>query len=371
MISNVGKTFIVFDLGMRVARGKQWSGKETDRGLVVYIAGEGAGGMKRRIAAYLKHHGIEDPSDIPFALVPEMINFRDPQSVEAFVATLKEIGAHFGMPARWIIVDTLSRALAGGNENASEDMSALVRGADQVRSATGAHLTFIHHTGKDELKGARGHSSLRGAVDSEVEIRRAEGGAIFVTATKQRDLETGRPFAFRLTKVEVGTNHRGKTVTSCIVEEAIIEPTLTEVEHEAIEILDTMLFDSQAAHVDVAGWRKAVMSTDGLLSGRTPEAKSKQWQRLRDSLKKKEIIEICEDKVRVKHWRSDTLDKSGQSELCPLGHQADGLDTPLEGCPVSGAPDTPRAVDRELTSKCTPAGVGKIATAVGDLGPIR
>ena len=299
--ANVGKTFIVFDLAMRAARGKKWSGKETDRGLVIYIAGEGAGGMKRRIAAYLKHHGIEDASDIPFVLIPEMINFRDPQSVEALVATVKEIGAHFGMPVRWIIVDTLNRALAGGNENASEDMGALVRGADRVRVTTGAHVTFIHHTGKDELKGARGHSSLRGAADTEVEIRRAEGGAISVTATKQRDLEIGRPFAFRLAKVELGTNKRGKTVTSCIVEEAVIKPALSEVEHEALEILNTMLFDSEATNVPLAQWRKAVVATDGLLPGETPDARSKQWQRLRDGLKKKGAIDICDGKVWTKH----------------------------------------------------------------------
>lgn len=269
--ANVGKTFIVFDLAMRVARGEQWSRKQTDRGLVVFIAGEGAGGMKRRILASLKHHGVEDASKIPFALIPDTVNFREPESIETFVATLQEISAHFGMPVRWIIVDTLSRALAGGNENAPDDMGALVRGADRLRTATGSHVSFIHHTGKDETKGARGHSLLRAAVDTEVEIRRVEGaqGAISVTVTKQRDLEIAQPLVFRLVTVELGTNRRGKPITSCVVEETAIKPVLTETEREAMEILTTLLFDGDAPHVKLAVWREAIMSRDDLLTGQS------------------------------------------------------------------------------------------------------
>jgi hypothetical protein len=89
-------------------------------------------------------------------------------------------------------------------------------------------------------------------------------------------------------------------MTSCVVEEAVIKPVLTEVEREAVEILNTMLFDSEAAQIGLAEWRGTVMSTDRLLSGATPDARSKQWQRLRDGLKKKGVIEICDDKVWMK-----------------------------------------------------------------------
>ena len=301
--ANVGKTFFAFDLAMRVARSEPWSRKQTDCGLVVFIAGEGAGGVRRRIAAYLKHHGIEDPSGIPFALIPEMVNFRDPNAIETFITTLQEISANFGAPVRWVIVDTLSRALAGGNENAPDDMGALVRGADRVRVVTGAHLSFIHHTGKDETKGARGHSLLRAAVDTEIEIKRIGGarGAIAVTVTKQRDLDIGPPLAFQLATVELGTNRRGKPVTSCIVEEATIKPVLTEAEQEASGILETMLFDAQLPHVGLSAWREAVMSRPGLLTGQTGDSKKKQWQRLRDALKKKGVIVTSGNDVWLKH----------------------------------------------------------------------
>jgi hypothetical protein len=109
--------------------------------------------------------------------------------------------------------------LAGGNENASEDMGALVMNADRIRKETGAHLSFIHHCGKDAAKGARGHSLLRAATDTEVEIARSEsvaGGTIKVT--KQRDLPRQSDFGYALKTIELGVNRHGETVTSCVVE---------------------------------------------------------------------------------------------------------------------------------------------------------
>lgn len=74
---------------------------------------------------------------------------------------------------------------------------AAVAGIDAVRAATGAHVAVIHHCGKDEARGARGHSSLRAAVDTEIEISRADGETIStVRVTKQRDMAIGDPLPF-------------------------------------------------------------------------------------------------------------------------------------------------------------------------------
>jgi hypothetical protein len=292
--AKVGKSFIALDLALHVALGWTWHGRQLDRGLVIYIAGEGAGGMKRRVEAFRKKYGIEETANAPFALVPYTINFRDQSSINELVATIREVATQLDMPVRWIVVDTLSRAMAGGNENDSKDMGDLVRGADQVRSATGAHVSFVHHTGKDDRKGARGHSLLRAAIDTEIEVWRSEGteGAIGVTVTKQRDLEIGRGFAFKLVSVGVGTNARGKPLTSCVVEATTMKPVLNEVEQEALEILKKKQLEGETAYVQMADWRKAVLSAEGLLPGQTPDAKGKQWQRLRNALKKKGMIEI-------------------------------------------------------------------------------
>jgi hypothetical protein len=160
---------------------------------------------------------MED-ANIPFAIVPVALNLLDPEAdASAVIDTMKAVSERFGMAPTLIVVDTLARAIAGGNENSSEDMGALVRNGDLIRQATGAHLAWIHHSGKDQAKGARGHSSLRAATDTEIEVV-ATGAARQASVTKQRDMECGGAFGFTLKVVELGANRRGKAVTSCIVE---------------------------------------------------------------------------------------------------------------------------------------------------------
>src|SRR5262245_4415294 len=81
------------------------------------------------------------------------------------------------------------------------------------------HVTLVHHTGKDDTKGARGHSLLRAAVDTEIAVWRSKEAerAIGVSVTKQRDLDAGRGFAFKLETKVVGKDRRGKATTSCVV----------------------------------------------------------------------------------------------------------------------------------------------------------
>ncbi len=126
-----------------------------------------------------------------------------------------------GVPLLLVVIDTLSRALAGGNENAPDGMGAFVRNIDRIRTETGACCVLVHHTGKDGSKGARGHSLLRAAVDTEIEIVRGTGAGgdklIHATLTKQKDAEAGAVFGFRLEPVRLGTDEDGDAITSCVV----------------------------------------------------------------------------------------------------------------------------------------------------------
>jgi len=119
---------------------------------------------------------------------------------------------------RLIIIDTVARAVAGGDENSSTDMGRLIAACDQIRTETGAHVALIHHAGKDAAKGARGHSSLRAAVDTEIEIT-AEAPIHTLQITKQRDLASkGLRLSARFVSVELGLNQWGKPRTACVVE---------------------------------------------------------------------------------------------------------------------------------------------------------
>jgi hypothetical protein len=216
--SNCGKTFFMSDLALHIAAGWEWRGRGIEAGGVIYCALEGSHGISNRVAAFKAHHGIL--GGLPFAVVPVAINLLDPNADrQKLIDTVRVAAAKMGCPVKLVVIDTLSRAMAGGNENAPDDMGALVASADDVRQATGAHVAFIHHSGKDQAAGARGHSLLRAATDTEIEIGRENNDAPSVArVTKQREMEIEGEFVFTLKVVELGTNRRGKAVTSCVVE---------------------------------------------------------------------------------------------------------------------------------------------------------
>lgn len=214
--ANTGKTNIALDMAIRVAADLPWFGRSVQQGPVAYIAAEGGGGIRARVAAFRQHLGH---GDVPFYLLADSVDLLDPRGdVLPLVKALKEIEAETGQGVALLIVDTLARALAGGNENAGEDMGGLIRNVDHVRAATGAHVLLIHHSGKDQARGARGHSSLRAAVDTELEVQKTGPNTGTVRATKQRDMELGAAEGFRLVPVQVGTGPDGALAFSCVVE---------------------------------------------------------------------------------------------------------------------------------------------------------
>ena len=109
--------------------------------------------------------------DAKFALVPCPIDLRSGKAdANALIALIREVETEFGEACVLLVIDTLSRAMAGGDENSSTDMAQFVANVDRIRDATKSHVLVIHHTGKDKTKGARGHSSLRAAADTELEV---------------------------------------------------------------------------------------------------------------------------------------------------------------------------------------------------------
>jgi hypothetical protein len=216
--SNCGKTFFMTDLALHVAIGIKWNGRATEAGGVIYCALEGSHGISNRVAAFRKHYNL-DGEEIPFAIIPVSINLLNPEAdTERLIDAIRRAMEEMKAPVRLVVLDTLSRALAGGNENAPDDMGALVTNIDRIRQATGVHINAVHHSGKDTAKGARGHSLLRAATDTEIEITKAGKDSPSVASVKkQRDLEIEGEWVFKLQTIELGRNRRDKPVTSCIV----------------------------------------------------------------------------------------------------------------------------------------------------------
>ncbi len=213
--SNSGKTFFVIDMAAAVARGVRWMGRNTEPGLVVYLAAESPASVRGRLQAYQRHHGVRVPN---FAIVQSPIDLFDGDAdTEAVIAVVRQLERQRGQKVRLIVGDTLARLSAGANENAGQDMGLVVRRFDRIRSACNAHFLLIHHSGKAAANGARGWSGIRAAVDTEIEVTDSPTGRC-AEITKQRDLSTkGERIGFRLDTVTLGMTKWGAAATSCVV----------------------------------------------------------------------------------------------------------------------------------------------------------
>lgn len=249
--SNCGKTFFMTDISLHVARGLNWRDKRVSSGGVMYAALEGARGMSSRFVAYCKKHNIENP-DFPFAIMPCGLDFySDKSNINEFIDMIKRSQDDIGDP-KLIVVDTLARAIAGGDENSGQDMGRLVYYSDIIRAETNAHLSFIHHSGKNKALGARGHSSLRAAVDTEIEISREEDDDYStIRFVKQREMEIIEPMYFSLEKVVIGKNGFMEEITSCVVNP--YEKEVVQTKPEALTPHEQFIYDAIVLALDLYG----------------------------------------------------------------------------------------------------------------------
>jgi len=198
------KSFIALDIAEAIATGRSWMGRTVNKtGAVLYLAGEGFGGIGARIKACKMHHQTEDGA--PIYIVRHQLNLRSSAEdfnalMMAVVMLVEETGMEFSLA----IVDTLARAFGGGNENSSEDMGAFITAMGKVQEFLNCALMVLHHSGKDAAKGLRGHSSLLGAVDTELELLRFdEQMKGILTISKQKDGADNERFGFEMVEVEI------------------------------------------------------------------------------------------------------------------------------------------------------------------------
>lgn len=217
-----GKSFWALYLARAIAQGREILGRRVRQTNVLFAALEGTSGFEKRLRAdILAHQECEN-----FYYIAQAVNlFSDSKAVNDCIAAIQ--ANHAGI----FIIDTLNRAMPGGNENAPEDMSQFIRNLDALRAATSAHVIVIHHSGKDASKGMRGHSALLGAVDVAIEVAKGEGKNKMASVRKAKDDADGDVFAFQLEVKELGEDSDGDPITTCVVTETEQDGTPTKRTH--------------------------------------------------------------------------------------------------------------------------------------------
>lgn len=310
-----GKSFLATDIGLHIAMERDWFGRKVTKGAVLYIAAEGASGLLNRLIGFKRKHAPE--SNVPFVLAPATVNLGPRgQDADRVISAAETVVAHTGLPVLMIVVDTLARAMGGGDENTAQDMGAFINACDRIRTATGATVLIVHHTGKNENAGARGSSALLAAVDTAIAVEVGETGRI-ATVIKQKDGEDGVKFGFDLEVVEIGFDDDGEPITTCVIygtetvsrAKSDLSPQLRralDALQQAIAVRNVLppnrLDFPYVSMTLLRHWRDNMRET-GVTSRDNEASERKQWSRICQSLDQKGFIRMRGEYV----WKCETL----------------------------------------------------------------
>jgi AAA domain len=324
-----GKSFWTFDLVMHVALGWEYRGRRVAQGSVVYLALEGGKGFEARIEAFRQRFLADDHDPVPFYLVADALNLvkEHPQLIGCIRTQVK------GAPPAVVVIDTLNRSLAG-SESEDKDMAAYIRAADAIRNAfmderglpahpqgwcAGCAVIVIHHCGVDATR-PRGHTSLAGAVDAQLAVKRDAMENIVVTVERMKDEPDGDTLVSRLEPVDVGHDTDGDAISSCVVapseQELANGPRVSGATKMALNLLQELISEEGTTGtnsrcpagvktVPVSLWKTYCYKASGTDS-EDPNSKRKAFNRACKKLQELNMIGIWDERVWIATKTSGT-----------------------------------------------------------------
>lgn len=208
--SSSGKTFLALDLIMAIACQSDWFGHKVKNVPVTYVGLEGKGGINNRIQAWRIKNPKLNPAN--FKIILDNFDLMNKANVVELAQAIIDAQMHQGV----IVIDTLNQASPAADENSSQDMGVIIKHLKLLQETTGSLVLIIHHTGKNASQGLRGHSSLKAALDANIEVIGGDKRSWLLE--KSKDGEDGKSFGFRLEVQELGIDSDGDSITSCTIE---------------------------------------------------------------------------------------------------------------------------------------------------------
>lgn len=208
--SGTGKSFLLIDMMAAIATGEPWFGHKTTPCKILCIVLEGKEGFRQRVVAWEKHNGRPYPSTVSFMF--DAFGLTLTQDVGDLEATIA-LAEGFDM----IFIDTLNRAAPNADENSSQHMGQVLTASAQLQATTNGLVVLVHHAGKSQGRGPRGHSSLNAAMDATIEVTR-DGKNRMWRQLKAKDGEDGQVYPFELEDVELDADCEDNGPSrSCVV----------------------------------------------------------------------------------------------------------------------------------------------------------
>lgn len=210
-----GKSFAVLDASLHVASGKDYAGRRVRQSGVVYVAAEAGMSFRRRVVAARQHLAMTGKE--PFALIAAAPNLGTQDGdVADLLRCITQQAGDMGWKPGLIVIDTLARVMAGGDENSATDMGRFVANCGKLAERLGCLVLAVHHVGKNVDAGMRGSSALHGAADAEWSIANKDG-VRSIRLVKSKEGSANVSWSFQLETVETGQDEDGEPLTTCVV----------------------------------------------------------------------------------------------------------------------------------------------------------
>jgi hypothetical protein len=171
-----GKSTMARQLAVAVSQGKPFLGRDTEQGLVMYIALEE---KPCEIAMHFRLLGAEEHD--PLMILTDLRGKKLEEVRQAIVSQKPVL----------VIVDTLAKFLHLPKINDYGPVNEAVRWIHDVSRDTGAHFMAVHHSKKgkedDATDNMLGSTALAGAVDTLIALSEGQGGRTVATTQRYGD----------------------------------------------------------------------------------------------------------------------------------------------------------------------------------------
>lgn len=200
-LSGSYKTYVALDIACHIASGIDFHGMRTEQGTVIYLAGEGVNGMKKRIKAWADIHQDVSPSvltgNILFLNSVCIGSLKVNKENTEFKQLIEDIG-NISSNVKLIIIDTQS-VFNEGDENREETAKNFVNSCKHASVALGCSVLFIHHDcirSSNYLPYADFSFHIKGRKPMKVELeiekmREAASGTSFIVSLQEVEFEAG------------------------------------------------------------------------------------------------------------------------------------------------------------------------------------
>ena len=213
--SAVKKSFIAINACLSVAGGLSFGDFDVEQGSVVYCAGEGQAAIDRRFAA--QRHAMDLSESAPVYALSTVPNLMDPEDTRDVVEAILEAVAEEEKPIRLLVIDTLSRAIGGGDNNSNADINLVIDTIQtEIVDRLQCAVVIVAHEGKSE-NGIMGAYNQFASADFVLKVEASKGGDLSVLkAQKVKDGDDSFELGFSFDVVHVGTTPKGRERTTLI-----------------------------------------------------------------------------------------------------------------------------------------------------------